>query len=51
VLPAQSFVAAPKNAPADLQASGKFTTGKRVEALGTVMGLSYEPRHRLSRCR
>ncbi len=40
VLPAQSFVAAPKDAPADLQASGKFTTGKRVEALGTVEGLS-----------
>ncbi|MDQ0588404.1 hypothetical protein QFZ47_002513 [Variovorax paradoxus] len=40
VLPAQSFVAAPKDAPADLQASGKFTSGKRVEALGTVEGLS-----------
>lgn len=40
VLPAQSFVAAPKDASADLQASGKFTSGKRVEALGTVEGLS-----------
>ena len=40
VLPAQSFVAAPRDAPADLQASGKFTSGKRVEALGTVEGLS-----------
>ncbi|MDQ0043263.1 esterase-like activity of phytase family protein [Variovorax boronicumulans] len=40
VLPAQSFVAAPKDAPADLQASGKFTSGKRVEALGTIEGLS-----------
>ncbi|AGU52526.1 phytase-like domain-containing protein [Variovorax paradoxus B4] len=40
VLPAQSFVAAPKDAHADLQASGKFTSGKRVEALGTVEGLS-----------
>ena len=40
VLPAQSFVAAPKDAPADLQVSGKFTTGKRVEAPGTVEGLS-----------
>ncbi len=40
VLPAQSFVAAPKDAPADLQVSGKFTSGKRVEALGTVEGLS-----------
>jgi len=25
VLPAQSFIAAPKDAPADLQVSGKFT--------------------------
>jgi len=40
VLPAQSFVAAPKDAPVDLQTSGKFTTGRRVEALGTVEGLS-----------
>ncbi|MDR6889669.1 MULTISPECIES: esterase-like activity of phytase family protein [Variovorax] len=40
VLPAQSFVGAPKDAPADLQVSGKFTSGRRVEALGTVEGLS-----------
>ncbi len=40
VLPAQSFVAAPRAAPADLQTSGKFTTGKRVEAIGTVEGQS-----------
>ena len=40
LLPAQSFVPAPKDAPTDLQVSGKFTTGKRVEALGTVEGLS-----------
>jgi hypothetical protein len=40
VLPAQSFVAAPKDAPADLQVSGKFTTPRRVEAIGTVEGLS-----------
>ncbi|MEY2617367.1 MAG: hypothetical protein RL522_369 [Pseudomonadota bacterium] len=40
VLPAQSFVPAPSDAPADLRASGKFTTGKRVEALGTVEGQS-----------
>ncbi len=40
VMPAQSFVPAPADAPADLHASGKFTTGKRVEALGTVEGLS-----------
>ncbi|WP_280817507.1 esterase-like activity of phytase family protein [Variovorax sp. TBS-050B] len=40
LLPAQSFVAAPKDAPADLRVSGKFTTGKRVEAVGSVEGLS-----------
>ena len=40
VMPAQSFVAAPEDAPEDLKISGKFTTGKRVEALGTVEGMS-----------
>ena len=40
VLPAASFIAAPKDAPPDLQVSGKFTTGKRVDAIGTVEGLS-----------
>ena len=40
VVPAQSFIAAPKDAPEDLKTSGKFTTGKRVEAVGTVEGLS-----------
>ncbi len=40
VMPAQSFIAAPKDAPQDLQVSGKFTNGKRTEALGTVEGLS-----------
>jgi hypothetical protein len=40
VLPAQSFVDAPSDAPADLKVSGKFTTGKRVEALGTIEGTS-----------
>ncbi|CAN7376148.1 esterase-like activity of phytase family protein [Variovorax sp. LjRoot84] len=40
LLPAQSFIAAPKDAPADLQVSGKFTSGKRVEALGSIEGLS-----------
>ena len=40
LMPAQSFIAAPKDAPADLQASGKFTTGKRVEEIGSVEGLS-----------
>jgi len=40
VLPAQSFIAAPKDAPADLKMSGKFTTGSRVEQAGTVEGRS-----------
>lgn len=40
VLPAASFIAAPNDAPADLQVSGKFTTGARVERPGTVEGLS-----------
>lgn len=40
VLPAQSFIDAPDNAPDDLKISGKYTTKKRVEALGSVMGQS-----------
>ena len=40
VLPAASFISAPKDAPADLQVSGKFTTGARVEQIGSVEGLS-----------
>jgi hypothetical protein len=40
LLPARSFVPAPKDAPADLQVSGKFTTGVRVEKIGSVEGLS-----------
>ena len=42
VLPAATFIAAPADAPADLKISGKFTTGTRVEALGTVEGKSAE---------
>ncbi|MFT4191635.1 MAG: esterase-like activity of phytase family protein [Comamonas sp.] len=38
VLPARSVMSAPADAPADLQVSGKFTTGQRVEAVGTVEG-------------
>ena len=40
VMPAASFIAAPQDAPPDLKVSGKFTTGKRVEAVGSVEGLS-----------
>jgi len=31
VMPAMSLIKAPADAPADLQTSGKFTTGQRVE--------------------
>ncbi|HEV2559688.1 MAG TPA: esterase-like activity of phytase family protein [Microvirga sp.] len=40
VLPAQSFIEAPADAPADLKVPGKFTTGKRVETPETVEGTS-----------
>ena len=40
VLPAQSFIPAPHDAPRDLQTSGKFTTARRVDAVGSVMGQS-----------
>ena len=40
VMPALSLISAPKNAPEDLQVSGKFTTGQRVEKIGSVEGLS-----------
>ena len=40
ILPAETFVPAPADAPADLKVSGKFTTGKRVDAVGTIEGRS-----------
>jgi hypothetical protein len=40
VVPAATFIATPKDAPADLQLSGKFTTGQRVEKIGSVEGQS-----------
>lgn len=40
VLPANSLITMPDDAPADLKNAGKYTTGKRVEALGTVEGTS-----------
>jgi hypothetical protein len=40
VLPAATFIPAPADAPADLKVSGKYTSGVRVEAVGTVMGRS-----------
>ena len=42
VLPAQTFIDAPADAPADLKTSGKYSTGKRIDAVGSVMGKSYE---------
>jgi hypothetical protein len=42
VLPAQTFIDAPADAPDDLKTSGKYTTGRRVDAVGSVMGKSYE---------
>ena len=39
-LPAETFIDAPADAPSDLQVSGKYTTGKRLEAIGSVMGKS-----------
>ena len=36
VMPAQTFIPAPKDAPSNLLTSGKFTTGKRVENLGSI---------------
>ena len=41
-MPAQTFIPAPKDAPKNLQTSGKFTTGKRVEEIGSVEGKSFD---------
>ena len=40
VMPAQSFIAAPKDASDDLNINGKFTSDKRVDAIGAIEGLS-----------
>jgi hypothetical protein len=40
VLPAETFIPAPADAPADVRVSGKYTTGRRVDAIGTIMGKS-----------
>ena len=42
VLPAAAFIPAPADAPEDLKVSGKYTTGRRVDAVGSVMGRSFE---------
>jgi len=38
VLPAMTLVPPPQDAPADARVSGKFTTGRRVDAPGSVPG-------------
>lgn len=41
ILPANTMIPAPADAPADLKVSGKYTTPmRRVDAPGTVMGRS-----------
>jgi hypothetical protein len=42
-LPAATYLAAPKDAPASLQTSGKYTTpnGRREDRLGVIAGSSY----------
>ncbi|AFK64171.1 hypothetical protein TKWG_22730 [Advenella kashmirensis WT001] len=40
ILPANSSIAAPDNAPEDLKSAGKYTTRKRVEKPASVMGKS-----------
>ncbi|MBS0291642.1 MAG: esterase-like activity of phytase family protein [Proteobacteria bacterium] len=40
VMPALSLIQAPADAPADARRAGKFTTGQRVDAVGSVPGLS-----------
>ncbi len=40
ILPALTVIAAPQDAPQDLQVAGKFTTPRRVDAVGAVMGQS-----------
>ncbi|MGL4230051.1 MAG: esterase-like activity of phytase family protein [Casimicrobium sp.] len=40
IVPAQTYITAPSDAPEDLRVSGKFTTGSRVEAVGSIEGNS-----------
>lgn len=39
-IPAETFIDAPADAPSDLRSSGKFTTGRRIEAIGSIEGKS-----------
>jgi hypothetical protein len=40
ILPAETFIQPPADAPADLKISGRFTNVARAEGVGTVMGRS-----------
>ena len=40
LIPATTFITAPKDAPVDLKVSGKFTTGQRIEKIGSIEGQS-----------
>jgi hypothetical protein len=42
IIPAETFIDAPADAPADLKTSGKFTTGRRVDATGSIEGKSFD---------
>lgn len=42
LLPAASFIDAPADAPLDVKSAGKYTTGRRIDAIGSVMGKSFE---------
>ena len=42
MIPAATYLPTPADAPADLKTPGKFTSGRRAEAIGGVMGMSFE---------
>lgn len=42
VIPAETFIQPPADAPADLRTPGKFTAGRRIDAVGSVEGTSFE---------
>ncbi|WP_291856447.1 esterase-like activity of phytase family protein [Bradyrhizobium sp.] len=42
LLPPESFVDVPADAPDDLRTAGKYTTGRKIDAIGSVLGKSQE---------
>ncbi|MGZ8324083.1 MAG: esterase-like activity of phytase family protein [Rhodoplanes sp.] len=42
VIPAETFIDAPADAPADLKTPGKFAAGHRAEAVGAIEGKSFD---------